>query len=80
MQTCCPLFQAVLEKVGRRRSLEEQMRSAVLSFVFKSFRELYESILTDRCFRQTLPALAPDGHGTKRQGEHRYERLQSADL
>jgi len=55
-QTCCPLFQAVLEKVGRRRSLWERMRSAVLSFVFKSFRELYESILTDRCFRQTLPA------------------------
>jgi len=25
-------------------------------------------------------ALAPDGPGTERQGEHRYERVQSADF
>ena len=55
-QACCPLFQAVFEQVGRRRSRRERIRSAVLSIVFNRFREPYESILTDRCFRQLLPA------------------------
>ncbi len=55
-QACCPLFQAVLAKVKSRRSLWERMRSAVLAFVFRSFRELLESLLTDRCRNQSLPS------------------------
>lgn len=58
-QACCPLFQAVLSKVKTRRSLWDRMRSAVLSFVFRSFQELYESILTDRCRGQWLPPPHP---------------------
>ena len=58
-QACCPLFQAVLAKVKSRRSLWDRMRSAVLAFVFTSFRELYESLLTDRCRNQSLPSPYP---------------------
>lgn len=55
-QACCPLFRAVLTKVKSRRSLWERMRAAVLSFVFTSFRELYEAILLDRCRSQVYPS------------------------
>jgi hypothetical protein len=58
-QACCPLFQAVLAKVKSRRSLWDRQRSAVLAFVFRSFRELYESLLTDRCRNQSLPSPYP---------------------
>ena len=54
-QACCPLFQTVLAKVTSRRSLWDRLRSAVLAFVFRSFRELFESVLTDRCRQQFLP-------------------------
>lgn len=55
-QACCPLFQAVLSKVKTRRSLWERMRSAALSFVFHSFQQMYEAILTDRCRNRSLPS------------------------
>ncbi len=52
----CLLFQAVPAKVKNRRSLWERMQSAVLAFVFRSFRELLESLLTGRCRNQSLPS------------------------
>ena len=45
-QTCCPLFQAALEKLGSRRLLWEYLRSHVQCFVFESFNQLWLAILT----------------------------------
>lgn len=58
-QACCPLFGAVLAKVKSRRSFWDRLRSAVLAFVFTSFDELYESLLSDRCRNQLLPLKDP---------------------
>jgi len=54
-QTCCPLFQAVLEKLKSRRSLWFRLRSAIDSFAFRSYREMLDAILTDRCRHRFLP-------------------------
>jgi len=54
-QACCPLFRAVLAKARTRRSLWERTRAAALSFVFTSFRQLFEAILLDRCRNQVYP-------------------------
>jgi hypothetical protein len=48
-QLCCPLFRAVLEKLGNKRSLWELQRSHFYHFLFRSMRQLYEAILFDRC-------------------------------
>lgn len=53
-QLCCPLFQAVLQKVGSKRSLWEKLRSHVYHFIFRSMKQLYEAILFDLC--RHLPA------------------------
>jgi hypothetical protein len=54
-QTCCPLFQAVLAKVKRRKTLWFRLRSAIESFVFRSYRDVLDAILTDRCRHRALP-------------------------
>lgn len=54
-QACCPLFQAVLSKLGSRRSLWFRLRSAVDSFIFRSYREILEALLSDRCRYRFLP-------------------------
>ena len=53
-QTCCPLFQAVLAKVMRRKTLWFRLRCAVESYVFSSYRDVLDAILTDRCRRRAL--------------------------
>ena len=54
-QACCPLFQAVLAKLKSRRSLWFRLRSAIDSFVFRSYRDVLDAILTDRCRHRWLP-------------------------
>ena len=54
-QACCPLFIAVLEKVKSRKSLWRRLRSAVESFVFRSYSDVLAAILSDRCRGQYLP-------------------------
>ena len=46
-QRCCPLFQAVLAKVGSRRSLWDKLRSHFYHFDFTSMRHVYEVMLLD---------------------------------
>jgi len=48
-QLCCPLFQAMLEKEGSKRSLWEKFRSHYYHFTFRSMKHLYEVILYDLC-------------------------------
>lgn len=45
-QACCPLFQAVLAKLGSRRELWDNLRSHFRHFVFTSFQQLWRAILT----------------------------------
>jgi hypothetical protein len=47
-QLCCPLFRAVMKKVGTKRLLWERIRSHFYHFVFRSMRELQEAVLYDR--------------------------------
>ena len=44
-QACCPLFQAVLEKLKSRRKLWDHLRSHVRHFRFASFRDLWTTVL-----------------------------------
>jgi hypothetical protein len=44
-QRCCPLFRAVLTKLGSKRALWDQLRSHFRHFTFRSFRHLYEVML-----------------------------------
>ena len=53
-QICCPLFQAVLQKVRSKRMLWEQLRSHYWHLIFESMRHLYEVILYD--LAKELPA------------------------
>jgi hypothetical protein len=53
-QLCCPLFRAVLKKVGSKRLLWERVRSHFYHFVFRSMRELHEAVLYDRV-KEVLP-------------------------
>ena len=46
-QLCCPLFQAVWQKLDSKLALWEQLRSHMHHFVFESMRHLYEVMLTD---------------------------------
>ena len=46
-QSCCPLFQAVLEKMGSKRVLWERLRSHFWHFTLQSMRHLYAVILYD---------------------------------
>jgi hypothetical protein len=45
-QACCPLFQAVLEKLKTRRKLWDHLRSHVRHFRFASFADLWTTVLT----------------------------------
>jgi len=53
-QRCCPLFQAVMKKVGSKRLLWERVRSHFYHFVFRSMRDLQEAVLCDRV-KEVLP-------------------------
>lgn len=46
-QHCCPLFVAVWDKLGSKRSLWDNLRSHFRHFVFRSMQHLYEVILHD---------------------------------
>jgi hypothetical protein len=46
-QLCCPLFQAVLKKLGSKRLLWDNLRSHFRHFAFGSFEQLYQVILHD---------------------------------
>jgi len=56
-QLCCPLFRAVLGRLGSKRSLWELQRSHFYHFLFHSMRQLYEAILFDRCKEIPWPDL-----------------------
>ena len=56
-QLCCPLFQAVLKKVGSKRNLWDRVRSHFYHFTFNSMRHLYEVILHDLAKEMPAPAL-----------------------
>jgi hypothetical protein len=56
-QLCCPLFQAVLEKVGSKRKLWDRKRSHFWHFTFTSVRHLYEVILHDLAKEVPAPSL-----------------------
>jgi hypothetical protein len=56
-QITCPLFKAVLEKVGSRRSLWDKVRSHFYHFTFRSMKHLYEAILYDLCRNLAPPEL-----------------------
>jgi hypothetical protein len=58
-QICSPLFNAVLEKVGSKRALWDNLRSHFRHFIFRSMQHLYEVILTDRAKEVPLPACDP---------------------
>jgi hypothetical protein len=53
-QLCCPLFQAVLTKLGSKRALWDNLRSHFRHFIFQSMKHLYEVILHD--LAKELPA------------------------
>ena len=53
-QRCCPLFQAVAQKLGSKRALWDNLRSHFRHFTFQSMLHLYEVILHD--LAKELPA------------------------
>jgi len=57
-QASCPLFNAVLGKLGSRRSLWDHLRSHVRHFTFYSFTDLWNAILTDAA-RNRPPPVRP---------------------
>lgn len=54
-QACCPLFQAVLEKLKTRRKLWDHLRSHVRHFDFDSFADLWAVVLTGAAKNQRPP-------------------------
>jgi hypothetical protein len=54
-QACCPVFQAVLKKLGSRRSVWDHMRSHFRHFLFRSFNDLWLAILTDSARNRPPP-------------------------
>jgi len=53
-QLCCPLFQAVWNKLGSKRALWDNLRCHFRHFTFHSMKHLYEVMLYDRA--KQLPA------------------------
>jgi hypothetical protein len=53
-QLCCPLFQAVWNKLGSKRALWDNLRSHFRHFTFQSMKHLYEVMLYD--LAKELPA------------------------
>ncbi len=58
-QRCCPLFRAVLTKLGSKRVLWDHLRSHFRHFTFRSFRHLYEVMLYDRAKELPAPISTP---------------------
>ena len=56
-QLCCPLFRAVWNKLGSKRSLWEKLRSHFYHFTFRSMRQLYEAMLYGLAKEVPLPTL-----------------------
>ncbi len=54
-QRCCPLFQAVWQKLGSKRALWEHVRSLVRHSSIHSWRQLYEALLYDLAKAVPLP-------------------------
>lgn len=54
-QRCCPLFQAVWQKLGSKRALWEHVRSLFCHFSIHSWRQLYEALLYDLAKAVPLP-------------------------
>jgi hypothetical protein len=57
-QLCCPLFRAVLKKVGSKKRLWERIRTHFWHFQLKSMRQLHEAILYD--LGKEVPLPTPD--------------------
>ncbi|MGH9446341.1 MAG: transposase [Terriglobia bacterium] len=56
-QLCCPLFRAVLTKLGSKRALWEQVRSHYHHFRCDSMRRIYEAILYDLTKNLPIPGV-----------------------
>jgi hypothetical protein len=56
-QLCCPLFRAVWQKLGSKRSLWDHLRSHFRHFTFTSMQHLYEVMLYDLAKNQPAPTL-----------------------
>jgi len=56
-QLACPLFQAVLKKVGSKRVLWERLRSHFWHFTFQSIQHLYQVMLYDLAKEVPAPKL-----------------------
>ena len=56
-QLACPLFQAVLKKVGSKRVLWERLRSHFWHFTFQSMQHLYQVMLYDLAKEVPAPKL-----------------------
>ena len=56
-QLCCPLFQAVLHKMGSKRALWEKLRSHFWHFTFQSMQHLYQVMLYDLAKEVPAPKL-----------------------
>lgn len=54
-QACCPLFRAVLEKLKTRKKLWDHLRSHVRHFNFRSFADLWATVLTGSAKNQHPP-------------------------
>ena len=54
-QACCPVFQAVLKKLGSRRSVWDHLRSHFRHFVFRSFHDLWVAVLTESARNRPPP-------------------------
>ena len=57
-ELCCPLFQAVHEKLGSRRSVWDHVRSHFRHFQFRSMQHLYEVVLYDLAKELPAPTFA----------------------
>ena len=56
-ENACPLFRAVLKKVGSKKVLWERIRSHYWHFIFTSMRQLHTAILYDQAKELRFPKL-----------------------
>lgn len=56
-QLCCPLFRAVLERLGSKRELWDRLRSHFRHFTFRSIQHLYQVVLYDLAKELPAPTL-----------------------
>jgi hypothetical protein len=57
-QLCCPLFQAVWAKLGRKRRLWERMRALFYDYALESMWQLLEALLYG--WKKSTPIFAVD--------------------